>query len=401
MPSRRLKILQIITVFSVGGATQGVLWLARSLQEKGFDVHIVTGYNIASEGDLFREAAAANVKVTVIDTLVKEVNPLNDLKAFLTLYEFITREKFDIVHTHTAKAGILGRFAAALAGVPIIFHTLHLLSFTPHQPSILRTLFIALEKAAARVTSKFLSVSQTMINAHLNKGIGKPEDYFLIRSGIHEYFFNRSWDFKEIKRKYAERFGFSEHDFLVIKISRITKLKGQQFLIQAASKVSAHLPNVKFLIVGSGDYLPDITALVSKLHLEHSVILTGRLDLLEVAELLFVSDILAQTSLHEGLARVIQEGMALGKPIISFDLDGAWEVVKDGENGFLIDASPLTERTIDTLAEKIMLLASSPDLCRKMGEVSRSKSYPDFTIDETFRLTEQVYRSAIASSSLT
>ncbi len=401
MPSRRLKILQIITVFSVGGATQGVLWLARSLQEKGFDVHIVTGYNIASEGDLFREAAAANVKVTVIDALVKEVSPFDDLTAFLRLYDFIVREKFDIVHTHTAKAGILGRFAAALAGVPVIFHTLHLLSFTPHQSRVLRMLFIALEKAASRVTSKFFSVSQTMIDAHLKQRIGKLDDYVLIRSGIHEHFFNRSWNFKEIKKKYAARFGFSEQDFLIVKISRITKLKGQEFLIQAASKVLDVCPNVKFLIVGSGDYLPEIKALVSALNLESSVILTGRLDLLEVAELLFVSDVLAQTSLHEGLARVIQEGMALGKPIISFDLDGAWEVVKDGENGFLIDASPLTQRSIETLAEKIILLASSPDLCRTMGEASRLKSYPDFTIDETFRLTEQVYRSTIASSSIT
>jgi UDP:flavonoid glycosyltransferase YjiC (YdhE family) len=165
---RRPKILHILTAFSVGGATEGVIALAHGLQKKGYTVEIATGPNVASEGDLFDEANALGLRVSVFPELVKTVSPVQDLQAFVALYDFICRGRFDIVHTHTAKAGILGRLAAAVAGVPLVFHTLHLLSFTAHQARPLRRLFIWLERLAARYTTGFTSVSQTMIEAHLS-----------------------------------------------------------------------------------------------------------------------------------------------------------------------------------------------------------------------------------------
>lgn len=376
---RKPKILHIITVFSVGGATEGTLALAKGLQDKGYEVEIATGYHVPAEGSLLCEAKALGVRVTIFPDLVKEIHPLHDLRAFLALYDFIQQGRFDIVHTHTAKAGILGRLAARLAGVPLVFHTLHLLSFHDHQPRILQQLFIGLERLAAALTTAFASVSQTMIERHLQHRIGKAEQYRVIRSGLHESFFQKGIPTEVLKEKYAARFGFQSTDFIISKISRLTKLKGHQFLIDAAPRILEAVPNAKFLLIGGGDYEPELRKRVAAHHLEQAVCFTGVVSPAEVAELVRISDIVVHTSLHEGLARVIQEAMASAKPIVCFNRDGASEMITDGETGILIPASPVSETTIQLLAEKIIWLAKTPELRRELGKKAQQRALPEFT----------------------
>jgi glycosyltransferase involved in cell wall biosynthesis len=376
---RRPKILHILTAFSVGGATEGVIALAHGLQKKGYTVEIATGPNVASEGDLFDEANALGLRVTVFPELVKTVSPVQDLRAFVALYDFICRGRFDIVHTHTAKAGILGRLAAAVAGVPLVFHTLHLLSFTAHQARPLRRLFIWLERLAARYTTGFTSVSQTMIAAHLSNGIGRPEQYRVVRSGLHEAFFSHHFEPAALKAHYAQKFGFAESDFIISKISRLTKLKGHGFLLDAMPQVLQHVPNAKLLFVGGGDYEPELRRYVAQRGLQSVVRFTGVVPPAEVANLVAISDVIAHTSLHEGLARVIQEAMAMAKPVVCFNLDGASEMITDGETGFLIPASPVTAESIRLLAEKLILLAQQPDLRAAFGQAAFQRAYPSFT----------------------
>ncbi|MFN3386800.1 MAG: glycosyltransferase family 4 protein [Candidatus Thermochlorobacter sp.] len=388
---RKPKILHIITVFSVGGATEGVIALAHGLQQKGYDVEIATGPNVASEGDLFSEARALGLRVTLFPNLVKEVSPLRDLRTFLELYEFICSRKFDIVHTHTAKAGILGRFAAAMAGVPLTFHTLHLLSFTAHQPVALRQLFLLLERWAARQTTHFTSVSQTMIETHLANAIGTRAQYSVVRSGLHDSFFTPIADTRQLKKHYANKFGFAESDFIISKISRLTKLKGHQFLIDAMPRILAAVPSAKFLFIGGGDFEPQLRQYIAARGLTSAVRFVGVVPPAEVARLVAISDVIAHTSLHEGLARVIQEAMAMAKPIVCFNLDGASEMIRDGENGFLIPASPVTSQTIEQLAEKIILLAQHPDLRLALGQASVQRAYAEFTNAAMTHAMEQLY----------
>lgn len=388
---RKPKILHIITVFSVGGATEGVIALASGLQQKGYDVEIATGLNVVSEGDLFGEAQSLGLRVTVFPDLVKEVSPLRDARALLDLYDFIQSRKFDIVHTHTAKAGILGRFAAAMAGVPLAFHTLHLLSFTAHQPAPLRRAFLALERWAARYTAHFTSVSQAMIETHLANGIGKREQYSVVRSGLHESFFAPCPERSALKKRYAERFGFAETDFIVSKISRLTKLKGHRFLIDAMPRILSEAPSAKFLFVGGGDYDAELRRYVAERGLTSAVRFVGVVPPAQVASLVAISDVIAHTSLHEGLARVIQEAMAMAKPIVCFNLDGASEMIQDGVNGFLIPASPVTPETIERLAEKIILLAQRPDLRAALGKASFQRAYPEFTNAAMTEAIERLY----------
>ncbi|MCS7210852.1 MAG: glycosyltransferase family 4 protein [Chloroherpetonaceae bacterium] len=388
---RKPKILHIITVFSIGGATEGTLALAKGLQEKGYEVEIATGYHVPAEGSLLSEAAASGVPVTLFPDLVKEISPLRDLRAFLDLYRFIQQGRFDIVHTHTAKAGILGRLAARLAGVPLVFHTLHLLSFHAHQPPVLRRLFIGLERFAARFTTAFASVSQTMIERHLQQRIGQPEQYRVIRSGLHESFFQPCDNVEALRAKYAARFGFQSTDFVVAKISRLTKLKGHQFLIEAAPHILEAVPSAKFLLVGGGDYEPQLRQLVRQRQLDTAVRFTGVVPPAEVAALVRISDVIVHTSLHEGLARVIQEAMASAKPIVCFNLDGAAEMIVDGQNGFLIPASPITRESIRLLAEKIILLAKAPELRRQLGENAHQRAFPEFTTAFMTDAVEKMY----------
>ncbi|MDX2129834.1 MAG: glycosyltransferase family 4 protein [Chloroherpetonaceae bacterium] len=389
------RILQIITVFSIGGATASMINIASGLKLRGYEVEIVTGKNISSEGDLFQEANARGLKVTVLPNFVKEVSPIKDLLTLFQLIRFIKSGSFDVVHTHTAKAGILGRLAAYIANVPTIFHSLHLLSFHRFQHPILRFVFIFLERLVIRFTTKVISVCQTMINAHLSAGIGKPEQYTVVFNSIQNKFFSHSLDSKErLREKFGNSLGIHQNDVVITNVSRITELKGQAFILQAAPSIVKSHPEVKFLFVGGGDYLPRIKEIVTKNNLSQHVILTGVVPPERVVELLQLSDIICHTSLHEGLPTVFQEAMALKKPLVSFNLDGAAEVISDGLNGFLIPASPVNDETISILEARLISLIENPSLRISFGEQAYHKTNPYFTQSYMTDKFLEIYDSA-------
>lgn len=193
------------------------------------------------------------------------------------------------------------------------------------------------------------------------------------------------------KKHYANKFGFAESDFIVSKISRLTKLKGHQFLIDAMPRILAAVPSAKFLFIGGGDFEPQLRQYIAACGLTSAVRFVGVVPPAEVARLVAISDVIVHTSLHEGLARVIQEAMAMAKPIVCFNLDGASEMIRDGENGFLIPASPVTPQTIEQLAEKIILLAHHADLRLALGQASVQRAYAEFTNAAMTHAIEQLY----------
>lgn len=395
-----IRVLHIITVFSIGGATASMLSVAAEMKKRGYDVRIFTGLNVKSEGDLFDEASRLGIPVEIIPHLVKPVSPIRDILALFHIWRKISSGKYDIVHTHTAKAGILGRFAAKMAGVPCVFHTLQLLSFHSHQPKPLRSLFIALERLAMRFTDGVFSVSQAMIETHLRHRIGERQRYYRVYNCIRDVFFQDAFsEQRALKRKHGARFGFSENDVIVAKIARITKLKGQEFFVEIAARAREKNPNVKFLIVGGGENETSIKQLISKKRLTDVVFMTGVVSPAEIPEIIKMSDIIAMTSLHEGLPIVLQEAMALKKPIVSFDLDGAPEIIADGENGFLVKASPVDEITLNKFAEKILQLAADEALRSQMGSKSYEKVYPHFTVETMTTRILEVYERCLKRKS--
>lgn len=347
----QIKVLHVITRLILGGAQENTLATVKGLSEKGEDVSLATGPPIGPEGSLMDEARKLKAGVILIPEMRREINPILDLASFLRLYSLMLRERFDIVHTHSSKAGILGRLAARLAGVKVIIHTIHGLPFHPYQNNFLNFFYIILERFAAYFTDRIITVCEAMKRKALSAGIAGDGKFVTIYSGID---LNPFLHVRGDTLKKKKELGINRADKVIGKIGRFFPLKGHEYLIQAAPEVVNVFPNVKFLLVGDGILKEKLQLQIRKLGLEDRFVFTGLVDHEDIPLLISVMDILVHTSLREGLARVLAQAVACGKPVISFDIDGAGEVVVPGETGFIVparDVSALSKAMIDALSD--------------------------------------------------
>ena len=347
----QIKVLHVITRLILGGAQENTLATVKGQSEKGEDVSLATGPPIGPEGSLMDEARKLKAGVILIPEMRRGINPILDLASFLRLYSLMLRERFDIVHTHSSKAGILGRVAARLAGVKVIIHTIHGLPFHPYQNKFLNFFYIILERFAGYFTDRIITVCEAMKREALSAGIAGDGKFITIYSGIdlNPFLHVRG----DILEKRGE-LGIKGGEKVIGKIGRFFPLKGHEYLIKAAPEVVNVFPNVKFLLVGDGILKEKLQLEIRKLGLEDRFIFTGLVDQKDIPLLISVMDILVHTSLREGLARVLPQAIACGKPVISFDIDGAGEVVIPGETGFIVparDVSALSKAMIDALSD--------------------------------------------------
>jgi glycosyltransferase involved in cell wall biosynthesis len=238
---------------------------------------------------------------------------------------------YQIVHTHSSKAGILGRFAARASGVPLIIHTVHGWSFHDHMPASTRIMYILLERLTARISSALVCVSNKDIRKGLEKGIGRAEQYHLIRSAIPLDEFNlERFDRNAIKKE----LGFSPTDLVIGYVGRFSAQKDPLAWIKTAQRVIAEQADVKFLMVGDGPLRPQVEEALQNANLSDRTKLLGlRRD---VPHLMSAVDILLLTSRWEGLPRTIPQAMALGIPVVAFQTDGIEEAVLHDKTGYLV-----------------------------------------------------------------
>jgi glycosyltransferase involved in cell wall biosynthesis len=348
-PKNKIKVLHIITLFSVGGATETVVSIAKGLKDNGYDVTIVSGSHIASEGNMLPIAKEFGLKVIIIPDLKRNIHPIYDLKSLFHLKRIIKEGKFDIVQTHSSKAGIIGRFAARLAGVKHIVHTVHGLPFHAYQNSILRWLYIFIEKLSAKITSVLVAVSHQIVTESLHYKVGKNEQFVVIRSGFNtnDYRVN-----PETSDKYRNILGIKRDDFVLGKISRLSKLKGHSILIQVLPEIIKEFPQTKFMFVGDGEMMDKLVRKVKELGVNEHVIFTGSVSPSVIPDYLSAMDAVIHTSLHEGLPRVIPQALLMRKPVITYNLDGAPEVIIDDYNGLLIP--PLNGKLLQDSIRKMI-----------------------------------------------
>lgn len=330
------RILQIITLFSVGGATETVVSLAKGLETQGFDVTVVAGPHIPFDGDMLPIARAAGINVIILKELTRNIHPFNDLRALIHLTRIIKRGQFDIVHTHSSKAGVLGRMAAYIAGVRKIVHTVHGLPFHKHQNLITRYFYVIVEKFVARFTSLIIAVSRRMVTDYIEAGVGRKDQFVVIRSGINtELFEEHPKQDLDLRR----RLGIQTGDFVIGKISRLSPLKGHSTVIKLLPAILEEFPHVKVLFVGDGEIREELIADVENKGLREHVIFAGLVVPSEIPRYLSIMDLVVHTSLHEGGPRVLPQALLMGKPVISYDVGLAPEVVRDGFNGFIVATS--------------------------------------------------------------
>jgi glycosyltransferase involved in cell wall biosynthesis len=355
-----MRVTHVITRLIVGGAQENTIASVLGLRQKpDLDLTLISGPTPPSpEGSLEPVVAAIPRLLIIFPELVRPVAPWTDWLALCHLSEFLLAQQPRIIHTHSGKAGIVGRLAAYRAGVPIIIHTIHGPSFGPFQGRKANFVFRMAEWIAGQFTTHFVVVANAMADQYLRAGIGTPDQYTRIFSGFDIEPFARARNDSSLRAQ----LGISPDDVVVGKIARLFELKGHDDLFSVAKQVTERVPNLKFLLVGGGEWRERFESMARDLGLARHFVFTGLVPPSEVPRYVGIMDMLVHLSRREGLARALPQALAGGKPIIALDCDGASEVCLEGETGFLVQPGDL-----NTLAERIVTLARNPPLREQLG----------------------------------
>lgn len=377
-----MRVVHVITRLIIGGAQENTLLTVEDQMRQGDAVTLVTGPGLGPEGSLEDRASAAGVDLRVLPQLRREIHPWRDWSSYRALVRLLRELQPQIVHTHSSKAGILGRAAAAELGIPAV-HTIHGASFHRGQNPLAHRAYIAAEKWAARRTARFISVSDAMTAHYLEAGIAPRERFVTIRSGMDvEPFLHPPRPPETVRSE----LGIGPDEVVVGKVARLFPLKGHEYLVRAAAQVARRQPHVRFLLVGDGILRESIQSQIDEAGLSDRFLFTGLVPPGRIPELIAAMDVVVHTSLWEGLARVLPQALIAGKPVVSYDIDGAREVVIPGETGYL-----LPPEAVDELAGALNELVESPDLRHRLGAEGRRRFTGMFRHEETTRRIREVY----------
>jgi len=410
-----LKIVHIITRLILGGAQENTLITCKLLAERGHDVTLITGPAIGPEGELVEQTKNQKYKTIVVDKLRRPICPIYDTISYRQIKSHLREIQPDIVHTHSAKAGILGRFAAynlrhktkdsrpktpavastlrprsGQASSPLVVHTIHGLAFHPYQSRWLNKFYIVIERAAAKRTDFFISVADAMTEKALAAGIGSSEQFVTAYSAIEEDDFLRPIPDEKIT-EFRVNNGISKNSVVLVTIARLFELKGHDFIIESAKQLSKKFDNAVWLFVGDGNLSEFYKKQVYESGLAHCIKFTGLLPPSQIPLAIQSSDILVHCSLREGLARTLPQAMLCGKPAISFDIDGAREVVNEN-TGRLIEP-----KNVEKLTSACAELIADEQLRTKLGQQGRESVREKFAPETMVDKIEEVYKKLISN----
>ncbi len=391
----KIKVVHIITKLELGGAQQNTLYTVEHLDKKIFDVYLLSGCGGILDETAKLFAKKACVKVYFVKNLVREINIIKDILAFIEIFELLIKIKPQIIHTHSSKAGIIGRWAAFFLNFFIkkkikIIHTFHGFAFSKFHNFFVRNFYIILEFFTAIISDKLIFVSLDNIETAKKYKIGSDKKYVLIRSGIKiSEFYKVSFD-KELKEKKRDELQISLSEKVITTIGPFKPQKNLSDFIKMAKIVVEKLPQqkIKFLIAGDGEQRNMLLWLTKKLNLEDKIKFLSWYK--DVKGLLAVTDIFVMTSLWEGLPRSAVESLVAGVPVIAYAVDGLNDIVKSGENGFLVQP-----KDYNTLAEHIVYLLKHEDILDKFKKNAVITIEKSFDIDYMVIQQENLYRGCL------
>ena len=366
----------------VGGAQENTLLSCALIDRARYPSEILCGPEAGTEGSLHEECRARGVAVHVEPALVRDVRPHLDLLALWRLTRFFRRHRPDIVHTHTSKAGILGRIAARWAGVPHIVHTAHGWGFTPGQSPFVHRIYVELERMCARYCDLIPVVADVNREDALRLGIGTPAQYRTIRSGIEIAAYRDTTVTRAMARS---RIDVPEDAFVVGTVGRLSLQKAPLDLLAAFARVARTRPDAHLVFVGDGPLRGELAAAIGREGLTSRVHILGlRRD---VPELQRAFDVFALSSRWEGLPRVFPQAMAAGLPIVATRVNGAADAIQDGVTGFLVEVGDGPG-----MAARLAELAADPARARAMGAAGRER-VDEFSAERMVRQLEAAYRA--------
>jgi glycosyltransferase involved in cell wall biosynthesis len=381
----RYRIAHVITRLELGGAQQNTLYCTEHHDRGRFDVALVAGRGGLLDADALRIPQA---EVRLVPWLAHPIAPWHDVVALARLRSFFRQRRIDLVHTHSSKAGIVGRVAARLAGVRRVVHTVHGWSFNPTQTRAARAAFTGLERAAARMTDLLVVVAERHRSTGLERRIGRPEQYEVVPSGIDVDAFRRPGTPREAVRS---ALGFDDANVVVGTLACLKPQKAPLDFVEAAARAAERDSRLRFVVAGDGELRPAVEARVRELGLEGVVRLLGwRRD---VVDLLHAMDVFLLTSRFEGLPRAVLQAMAAGVPVVATAVDGTPEVVEDRCTGLLVPpAAP------ERAAEAVLALAADAALRARCIAGGRRKLGERYEIGRMVRELERLYLGLLETS---
>ncbi len=377
----KIRVAEVITRLDRGGAPDIFRTLSSNLDPAAFDVTLITGpseHLTKKTKDFVRRFGGRLIKVP---SLVRDIDPLRDAKALFSLWHIFREQKFDIVHTHTAKAGALGRLAARLAGISSIVHTPHGHNLYGYFDERATENLIRIERYLSKRTDKIIALTELEKSDYIKHDIAPAEKIEVIYQGLELDRYMCDWkESAELKRG----LNILPGENVVGMIGRLETVKGPEYFIDMAAEITKTFPNTKFIIAGDGSLRQELEAKAGKLGIKSKVIFAGWRD--DVPEVLSILDILVMPSLNEAVGIAAIEASAEGVSVVATRVGGIPEVVKDNVTGLLV--APADGRA---LAEAVSTLIQDKAMRDRMGSQGRSWIRGRFDAWEMVNRTSTLY----------
>lgn len=385
-----MKILHLITRLILGGAQENTVLSVRGQVEAGHEVTLAFGPIYGPEGSLLEQAKATGAHLVELPAMRRAVNPLHDMACYRQCKKLIAELEPDVVHTHSSKAGIIGRKAAWTMGVPAVVHTIHGLAFHPYLPGWKNKLYIATERKAAQRCHKIVCVADAMIRQALDAGIGTPEMYTTVYSGMELEPYTQGPDDRAATR--AE-LGIGDSDLVVGTVARLAELKGHDDIMDGLPQLVEAHPELKLLWVGDGWWRSRHEKRLAAMGMADRVVMTGLVPPERVAVYMRAMDVLVHPSYREGLPRTVPQALLSGAAVVAYDCDGASEACIDGETGLLAPTGD-----VDALRRAIAWMTDHPTERREMAERGRQLCIKRFDWRQMVSQLDGVYRQVLRAS---
>ena len=387
---RRIKILRVIARLNMGGPALHVAYLTAGLRKRGYDTTLVAGSLARGEDSMAFVADERDVEVVRIHELGREISPLRDLVATLRLARLIRRERPDILHTHTAKAGTVGRVAAQLAGrhkPPIVVHTFHGHVLRGYFGPLRSSLFRLLERWLARRTTALIAVSPQVRDDLVALRVAPAERFAVIRLGIElDERVAGPQDGRLESRRYL---GIPPDRFAVGWIGRMTAVKRTDDVLVAFKQLRDGGVDACLCMVGDGPDRVQLERRAHELGVVKDTLFLGYQE--EVAPFYAAFDALVLPSSNEGTPVSAIEALAAGRPVVATRVGGVPDVVQEGEDGFLVEPG-----ATDELADRLARLAHDPELRERMGRAGRERVLPRYAVERLVDDVDRLYRSLLS-----
>ena len=391
-PSDTIRLLRVIARLNVGGPAIHTILLTKLLSPERFTSTLVTGQVSPNEGDMGYFANAYGVTPQILPELGREIHWRDDLIALWKMYRLIRRVRPTIVHTHTAKAGMLGRLAAKLAGVPILVHTFHGHVFHSYFSPLKTRVFLWIERMLGTWSDAIITVSPKQREEILSYGIGDPEKVRVIGLGLElQPFVNGDGERGTLRRE----LGLAPDTPLIGIVGRLVPVKGHCYFLEAAQNVLQRDATAHFVIVGDGELRTELEQYAKDLRIVSHVHFLGFRP--NSPEIFVDLDLIALSSLNEGTPVTVIEAMASGKPVVATQVGGVGDLVQHERNGLLVPPKDSI-----ALAEGMLrILSLSAEERIHMGENGRASVYPKYHITTLVRNIEALYTTLLARLNIT